>query len=81
MPEAGVIDDFEYDWRTHRIPPKQIASAAPLQFMVLDAVDQALHQYESTAAGSGNHTHRDDESLTRLDPKRVGCIVGTEFCQ
>ena len=40
---GGFITDFEYDWKTHRVPPKQIASADPLQFMVLDAVEQAVH--------------------------------------
>ena len=39
---GGFIDDFAYDWRRHKVPPKQIASASPLQFMILEAVDQAI---------------------------------------
>ena len=39
---GGFISDFEYDWKRHKVPPKQIASADPLQFMLLDAADQAL---------------------------------------
>ena len=39
---GGFITDFEYDWKRHRIPPKQIARADPLQFMILDAVDAAF---------------------------------------
>ena len=66
MPAAGVVRDFEYDWRKHRVPPKQLAQANPLQFMILDAVDQAFQQ-----AGF------DDER--KFDRNRTGCIVGTEF--
>lgn len=39
---GGFITDFQYDWKTRKIPPKQIAHADPLQFMLLEAVDQAL---------------------------------------
>lgn len=35
---------FEYDWRKHKIPPKQIDQANPLQFMLLDAAEQALNE-------------------------------------
>ena len=39
---GGFITDFEYDWRRHKVPPKQVAQADPLQFMLLDAADQAM---------------------------------------
>lgn len=39
---GGFVRDFHYDWRRHKVPPKQIESASPLQFMILEAVDQAL---------------------------------------
>ncbi len=39
---GGFIDDFEYDWRRHKVQPKQIKGASPLQFMILEAVDQAI---------------------------------------
>ncbi len=39
---GGFITDFQYDWRTHKVPPKQVAQADPLQFMLLEAADQAL---------------------------------------
>ncbi len=39
---GGFTDDFVYDWRRHKVPPKQLASASPLQFMILEAVDQAI---------------------------------------
>jgi acyl transferase domain-containing protein/NAD(P)-dependent dehydrogenase (short-subunit alcohol dehydrogenase family)/acyl carrier protein/3-hydroxymyristoyl/3-hydroxydecanoyl-(acyl carrier protein) dehydratase len=39
---GGYLTDFVYDWKKHKVPPKQIANANPLQFMLLDAADQAL---------------------------------------
>ena len=39
---GGFITDFAYDWRRHKVPPKQVAEADPLQFMLLDAAEQAL---------------------------------------
>ena len=62
---GAMITDFEYDWKKHKIPPKQIAAADPLQFMLLDAVDQALQD-----AGF--------QDLS-FDRSRTGVIVGTVF--
>ncbi len=62
---GGFINDFEYDWKRHRVPPKQIASADPLQFMLLDAADQALKD-------SGYDARP-------FDRKRTGVIVGLVF--
>ena len=42
---GGIISGFEYDWRRHKVPPKQIAQASPLQFMILDAVDRAINWF------------------------------------
>lgn len=41
---AGYITDYQYDWRKHKVPPKQIAQANPLQFMLLEAAEQALRE-------------------------------------
>ena len=41
---AGYITDYHYDWRKHKVPPKQIAQANPLQFMLLEAAEQALRE-------------------------------------
>ena len=62
---GGFITDFEYDWRKHKVPPKQIAGADPLQFMLLDAVDTAL--------ASAGYTKG------QFDGKRTGVVVGTIF--
>ena len=62
---GGYIDDFEYDWRRNKIPPKQIQNASPLQFMILEAVDQALT--------SGGYFEKP------FDRTRVGVVVGNTF--
>ncbi|HLA84331.1 MAG TPA: beta-ketoacyl synthase N-terminal-like domain-containing protein, partial [Thermoguttaceae bacterium] len=64
-PRGGYVTGFEYDWRKHKIPPKEIAQASPLQFMILDAVDQAIHR-------AGYHERA-------FDRERVGVVVGTVF--
>ena len=61
----GFVTGFEYDWRRHKIPPKQIAQADPLQFMILDAVDQVL-----ASAGYPEQP---------LDRMRTGVVVGVPF--
>ncbi len=64
---GGFITDFEYDWKKHKVPPKQIATADPLQFMLLDAADQAFHD-----AGYSKSSP--------FDRMRTGVVVGTIFC-
>jgi acyl transferase domain-containing protein/NAD(P)-dependent dehydrogenase (short-subunit alcohol dehydrogenase family) len=66
---GGFITDFEYDWKTHKVPPKQVASADPLQFMLLDAADQAFRD-------AGYHDKPFDKSRTGV---LVGTIFGGEF--
>src|SRR5690606_18473568 len=39
---GGFIHGFEYDWKRHKVPPKQVQQADPLQFMLLEASDQAM---------------------------------------
>ena len=63
---GGIVNGFEYDWRRHKVPPKQIAQASPLQFMILDAVDRAIN-------GLGREKHFD-----RLRD-RTGVVAGTMF--
>ena len=62
---GGFLTDYQYDWRRHRVPPKQVEKANPLQFMLLDATEQALQQ-----AGY---------SKKSFDRDRVGVVVGTVF--
>ncbi|MEZ6098603.1 MAG: SDR family NAD(P)-dependent oxidoreductase [Pirellulaceae bacterium] len=62
---GGFIDGYQYDWQRFKIPPKQIARANPLQFMLLDAAQQALDE-----AGYGD---------SNWDRHRAAVIVGTTF--
>ncbi len=62
---GGFVTNFSYDWRRHRIPPKQVEHADPLQFMMLDAADQALCDAHYAPAS--------------FDRGRTGVVVGTEF--
>ncbi|MDG1992370.1 MAG: SDR family oxidoreductase [Pirellulales bacterium] len=62
---GGFVEGFAYDWRRHKVPPKQIAAANPLQFMLLEAADSALAD-----AGLKNET---------WDRTRVSVVVGTMF--
>ncbi|HEY7677685.1 MAG TPA: beta-ketoacyl synthase N-terminal-like domain-containing protein, partial [Candidatus Methylomirabilis sp.] len=62
---GGFITDFACDWKKHRIPPRQLETADPLQFMLLDAADQALRD-----AGYNHKT---------FDRRSTGVIVGTSF--
>ncbi|MCA9791343.1 MAG: acyltransferase domain-containing protein, partial [Candidatus Eremiobacteraeota bacterium] len=39
---GAFIRDYEYDYLAHKIPPKQVSRANPLQFQLLDATQQAL---------------------------------------
>ncbi|MDX1969588.1 MAG: beta-ketoacyl synthase N-terminal-like domain-containing protein, partial [Planctomycetaceae bacterium] len=62
---GGYITDFVYDWKKHKVPPKQIANANPLQFMLLDAADQALRD-------SGY-------DVKPFDRQRAGVVVGSVY--
>ncbi len=66
---GGYITDFEFDWRKHRIPPKQVQTANPLQFMLLQAAGDALKS-------SGI---LDDETLWQRTAVVVGSVFGGEF--
>ncbi len=61
---AGVIDHYHYDWKKNKVPPKQVENASPIQFMMLDAVNEAFTEYGSQ-----------DKEIR----KRTGVVVGTEF--
>ena len=66
---GGFITEFEYDWKKHKVPPKQIATADPLQFMMLDAVEQAMQM-------TGYDTNEFDRNRTGVC---VGAISSGEY--
>jgi acyl transferase domain-containing protein/acyl carrier protein len=67
---GGFVRDWVYDWSKHKIPPKQIATANPLQFMLLDAADQAL-------AEAGYDRKPFDRRRSAIV---VGTVFGGDFC-
>jgi len=66
---GGYLLDYAYDWKKHRVPPKQVDRANPLQFMLLDAAGQALEHFMT----SGQPIAQDRTSVI------VGTIFGGEF--
>lgn len=62
--KAGIIDHYNYDWKKNKVPPKQVQNASPIQFMMLDAVNEAFDMF-------GKNT-----SEVR---QRTGVVVGTMF--
>ncbi|MCH2202818.1 MAG: hypothetical protein MK102_12675 [Fuerstiella sp.] len=46
QPENKTNWPPQYNWKRHKVPPKQIARADPLQFLMLEAVDQAIDDAE-----------------------------------
>lgn len=61
---AGVIDHYQYDWKKNKVPPKQVENASPIQFMMLDAVNEALSDFG----------FMDDQTR-----HRTGVVVGSGF--
>lgn len=66
-PAAGprCVAEFRYRWERHRIPPKEIEHADPLQFMLLDAADQAFQ-----LAGYNGKP---------FDREQTAVVIGTRF--
>ncbi|MBA4017501.1 MAG: hypothetical protein C0483_10045 [Pirellula sp.] len=62
---GGFLREYRYDWRRHKIPPKQLETANLLQFLLLDAADQALDEARESAAPA--------------DGSRTGVVIGTIF--
>jgi acyl transferase domain-containing protein/acyl carrier protein/NAD(P)-dependent dehydrogenase (short-subunit alcohol dehydrogenase family) len=62
---GGYLLDYAYDWKKHKVPPKQVQRANPLQFMLLDAASQSLAITESP--------------LSPEPQPRTSVVVGTIF--
>ncbi|MDR1479266.1 MAG: hypothetical protein LBJ00_10020, partial [Planctomycetaceae bacterium] len=69
--DSAIVENYNYDWKRHKIPPKQLAQASPLQFMFLDAVDQSLQ--------NAGYIDANGKELKPIPRDRTGCIVGTFF--
>ncbi len=68
-PVGGFVE-FSYDWRSHKIPPKTLETADPLQFMVLEAAGQAWASAGLSTRGSGDEPRNHE---------RTAVVVGTVF--
>ena len=68
-PVGGFVE-FSYDWRSHKIPPKTLETADPLQFMVLEAAGQAWASAGLSARGSGGEPRNHE---------RTAVVAGTVF--
>ncbi len=62
---GGFLTNYQYDWRKHKVPPKQVERANPLQFMLLDAAGQAIDDYQ--------------KQIERLPREKTAVVVGTIF--
>jgi acyl transferase domain-containing protein/acyl carrier protein/NAD(P)-dependent dehydrogenase (short-subunit alcohol dehydrogenase family) len=62
---GGYLVDYAYDWKKHKVPPKQVDRANPLQFMLLDAASQTLSEAAVDRQASSQ--------------PRTSVIVGTTF--
>ena len=62
---GGYIRDYEFNSQPFRIPPKQVAQANPVQMMLLDAVTQAIGEY--------------DDGEWSIDRHRTGVVIGAVF--
>ncbi|MDR2643110.1 MAG: phosphopantetheine-binding protein [Planctomycetaceae bacterium] len=69
--DTAIVENYNYDWKRHKVPPKQLAQASPLQFMFLDAVDQSLQ--------NAGYIDAEGNELKPIPRERTGCIVGTFF--
>ncbi|WP_047816571.1 type I polyketide synthase [Rhodopirellula islandica] len=62
---GGYVRDFKFDAQSYRIPPKMVANANPAQLMLIEAVRQAMDEF--------------DGGQWSVDRERVGVVVGTIF--
>ena len=78
---GAFLNDFQYDWKRHRIPPKHLSTGDPLQFMILDSVDAALFDagYVPSAASPATAAKTTNTAGRNLPNLRTGVIVGSTF--
>ena len=78
---GGFLTDWQYDWKKHKIPPKSLATANPLQFMILDSVDAAVVDagYEKLPSTAAKITASAKYLPTEGTAVVVGSTFGTNF--
>ena len=70
--KAGFVHDYQYDWKRHNIPPKQIKFGHELIYWCLGAVDQAIDD-----AGMPQNVKQSNAQPERWDRTRTAIVAGT----
>ena len=70
--KAGFVKDYQYDWKRHNIPPKQIMNGHDLIYWFLGAVDQAIDD-----AGMPQNVKQSKAQPERWDRSRTTVVAGT----
>jgi|GEM_PF-3088730 len=81
---GGFVTGFDYQWKRHRIPPLQISTADPLQFLILDSVDMALmdagyYREELKENPQGEKIFDSFKEVRKIPREMTGVIVGATF--
>lgn len=76
--KAGFIKDYNYDWKRHVIPPKEVALGHALPYWMLGAVDQAVEDAGMPINIKEANAHPElwDRSKTAVV---TGTMCGTDF--
>ena len=70
--KAGFVENYQYDWKRHNIPPKQIQFGHELIYWQLGAVDQAIDD-----AGMPQNIKQSKAQPERWDRSRTAVVAGT----
>ena len=70
--KAGFVKNYQYDWKRHNIPPKQIKFGHELIYWCLGAVDQAIDD-----AGMPQNIKQSKAQPERWDRSRTAVVAGT----
>ena len=70
--KAGFVNGYQYDWKRHNIPPKQIKFSHELIYWCLGAVDQAIDD-----AGMPQNIKQSNAQPERWDRSKTAVVAGT----
>ena len=70
--KAGFVNNYQYDWKRHNIPPKQIQFGHELIYWHLGAVDQAIDD-----AGMPQNIKQSNAQPERWDRTKTAIVAGT----
>ncbi len=73
--KAGFVNNYQYDWKRHNIPPKQIKFGHVLNYWYLGAVDQAIDD-----AGMPQNIKQSNAQPERWDRSKTAVVAGCRSC-